>query len=49
MLVSPYTRPQTMIKFGERACVSGDLGTFPAVDLMPLLLANALKLGKYGA
>jgi 2,3-bisphosphoglycerate-independent phosphoglycerate mutase len=36
-------------KYGERACARGALGTFPAVDLMPLALANALRLTKFGA
>ena len=36
-------------KFSERACASGALGRFPAVDIMPIALANALRLGKYGA
>ena len=35
--------------FGERACSRGGLGIFPAVDIMPLALAHAGKLAKYGA
>ncbi|MEN8173102.1 MAG: 2,3-bisphosphoglycerate-independent phosphoglycerate mutase [Chloroflexota bacterium] len=35
--------------FGERACMSGGLGTFPAVEAMSLALAHAGRLTKYGA
>jgi 2,3-bisphosphoglycerate-independent phosphoglycerate mutase len=35
--------------FGERFCAQGGLGTLPATDLMPLLLAHAGRLEKYGA
>ncbi len=36
-------------KFGESECVRGGLGLFEAKYLMPLALANAGRLGKYGA
>jgi 2,3-bisphosphoglycerate-independent phosphoglycerate mutase len=35
--------------FGERECMTGALGQFPATDLMPLALAHARRLGKFGA
>jgi len=35
--------------FSERQCARGGLGIFPAVHLMPLMLANAGRLGKFGA
>jgi len=35
--------------FTERECIRGGLGQFEAKYLMPLALANALRLGKYGA
>ena len=49
MLWSKYVRPDAVDRFSERACASGSLGRFPAVEAMPLMLANALKLVKYGA
>jgi len=36
-------------EFGERACITGGLGRFPATDLMPLALGHALRLERYGA
>jgi 2,3-bisphosphoglycerate-independent phosphoglycerate mutase len=36
-------------KFGESACVTGTLGPINHVDILPLTLAHALRLGKYGA
>ena len=35
--------------FGERACLSGGLGQRPTMELMPLALAAAGRLRKYGA
>ncbi len=35
--------------FGESACQRGSLGFILGVELMPLLLAHAQKLGKFGA
>ncbi len=35
--------------YGERECMGGGLGQFPAADLMPLALAHARRLTKYGA
>ena len=35
--------------FGETSCRTGDLGVLPGIDLMPLVLAHALRLNKYGA
>jgi 2,3-bisphosphoglycerate-independent phosphoglycerate mutase len=42
-------RPDTQTTFGERNCALGGLGTFPATDIMPLALAHAGRLGKFGA
>ena len=36
-------------QFGERACMNGGLGTFPALDTMSLALAHANRLTKFGA
>jgi 2,3-bisphosphoglycerate-independent phosphoglycerate mutase len=35
--------------FGETSCVNGTLGSIRHVDILPLALAHALRLGKYGA
>ena len=35
--------------FGETVCARGGLGTFQATSVMPLLLAHAGRLGKFGA
>jgi 2,3-bisphosphoglycerate-independent phosphoglycerate mutase len=35
--------------FGERACMAGGLGHIRHVDIMPLAMAHADKLTKYGA
>jgi 2,3-bisphosphoglycerate-independent phosphoglycerate mutase len=36
-------------KFGEAKCLQGNLGQMRHVDILPLALAHALRLGKYGA
>ena len=48
-LWSLYCGADPVTQFTERACAAGSLGVFPAQDLMPLLLANALRLTKFGA
>jgi 2,3-bisphosphoglycerate-independent phosphoglycerate mutase len=43
-------RPDGIDQFGERSCLGGGLGVrFPAYELMPLALAHADRLEKYGA
>ncbi len=49
LLVSDCCRTDGSTKFGESACVRGGLGQFEAKYLMPLALANAGRLNKYGA
>ncbi len=49
ILYSKWCRTDNVKEFSETACASGALGRFPAVELMPLAMANALKLAKYGA
>lgn len=43
------TRPDLVTTFGERPCLQGGLGQFLAKDLMPLALAHAGRLQKFGA
>jgi 2,3-bisphosphoglycerate-independent phosphoglycerate mutase len=49
LLWSRSCRPDGMVEFGESFCLRGGLGQFPAVYLMPLALAHARRLGKFGA
>ena len=50
LLWAPATvRPDRCKVFGDRECAQGGLGTFPSAQLMPLLMAHAGKLEKYGA
>ncbi len=43
------TRRGAAQAFGETECAKGALGIFAATDLMPLALAHALRLQKFGA
>lgn len=49
LLVADTCRPDACQSFGETAALQGGLGHFEAVYLMPLALAHAGRLGKYGA
>jgi len=49
MLFSKYIRVDETEQFNEKECVKGGLGRFSAVDVLPLMMANALKLQKFGA
>ena len=49
MLKSKWCRPDDVAEFSERACLVGGMGRFPATEIMPLAMANALKLDKFGA
>ena len=44
-----YSGADGLDAFSERACRTGSLGTIPASHLMPLVMANALRLTKFGA
>ena len=50
LLWSKHCRPDNVKHFGERDCINGSLGPrFPAIELIPLALANAGRLEKFGA
>ena len=49
MLKSKWCRPDNVAEFSEQACLAGGMGRFPATEIMPLAMANALKLDKFGA
>lgn len=49
LLHSRYSGTDGLAAFSERACRMGSLGMLPAFHLMPLVMANALRLTKFGA
>ncbi|NSW75293.1 MAG: 2,3-bisphosphoglycerate-independent phosphoglycerate mutase [Candidatus Atribacteria bacterium] len=49
LLYSPFAGSDEAERFTERECRKGYLGQFPACFLMNFILANALRLGKFGA
>jgi len=49
LLKAPYLRADEARRFTEREAQRGSLGHLRGVELMPLLLAHAGKLLKYGA
>jgi len=49
ILSAKFCRTDRCEKFGESECLRGGLGQFEAKYLMTLALANARRLGKYGA
>ncbi len=49
LLCSEVCRADRATEFSESACLTGGLGRIPATALMPLAMANAFKLTKYGA
>ncbi len=49
LLRSRYCGADPVTAFTEPACAAGTLGVMPAHHLMPLVMANALRLTKFGA
>jgi 2,3-bisphosphoglycerate-independent phosphoglycerate mutase len=49
LLYARYVREDGIACFGERVCARGSLGVLPAKDILPLALANAGRIAKYGA
>ena len=49
MISSKYCRGGGVADFSESSCLSGDLGIIKATEIMPLLLAHAGRLRKFGA
>jgi len=49
MIHAKTAMPDTVRRFSERTCCHGYLGRFQAIYAMPLMLAHAGKLKKYGA
>ena len=49
MLSSNWCRTDNKDKFSETNCRTGEIGRMPTENLMTLMMANALKLNKFGA
>lgn len=49
LLYSKYCRPDRVDKFREMDFLEGGLGRIQSTQIMPLAMANALKLTKFGA
>jgi 2,3-bisphosphoglycerate-independent phosphoglycerate mutase len=49
LLWSRYCGADAVTAFTEKACRAGSLGLLPAHHLMPIVMANALRLTKFGA
>ena len=49
LLWSKTCRPDPVTEFGESYCLRGGLGQFQAMYLLPLAMAHAGRLGKFGA
>jgi 2,3-bisphosphoglycerate-independent phosphoglycerate mutase len=49
VLVAGSCRTDAVTEFGEAQCLRGGLGQFQAMYLLPLAMAHAGRLGKYGA
>jgi 2,3-bisphosphoglycerate-independent phosphoglycerate mutase len=49
LIRSQYVLGGLCTAFSERECTKGELGIFPTIHLMPLMMANSLRLKKFGA
>lgn len=49
LVYSKICRFDTVTKFNEISCIQGGLGRMPSMNLMPIVLANAQRLQKFGA
>jgi 2,3-bisphosphoglycerate-independent phosphoglycerate mutase len=49
VLNGPWCQSDPTRRFDEVQCRSGCLGTFPATEILPLAMAHARRLTKYGA
>ena len=49
LIWSRYCGADAVTAFTERACGAGSLGVMPSQHLMPVVMANALRLTKFGA
>ncbi len=49
LLVSKWCRPDGAPRFTERECRTGGIGHLRAAELMPLIMAHAERLTKFGA
>ncbi len=49
LLWSQWCRPDGAAKFSERECRYGNIGRIRAAELMPLIMAHAERLTKFGA
>lgn len=49
LLHSKYCRTDNVTQFDEISCIQGGLGRMPSMELMPIILANAKRLMKFGA
>lgn len=48
LIFSQHVRPDGIAEFGERACGRGSLGVLPAKHIIPIALANAGRIMKWG-
>jgi 2,3-bisphosphoglycerate-independent phosphoglycerate mutase len=49
LLWGTHAMPDQVTTFGERACASGHLGIFHATTLVPMAMAAAGRLARFGA